>query len=386
MTNVVTNASELRPVRRLTDGGWLLPSAVPGLASFTPKFETVMARLQTTLTCADPQGSAGPCWYPPVVPLADIERAEYTQAFPHLLGTVHALAPEASAAGPPQDAARVPADVVLAPAVCYSVYPQVSDRVLDRPCYFDAVGCCYRHEATSELGRLRSFRMREFVVVADEDAAWQWRDSWIARCEGLFTRMGLRFSVQPASDPFFGPGARFIELQPDRAAPEVRVRRQRARDGPGHRHRLGELPQGPSRSAVRHRRGIRRPGPQFLHGLRDRADRAGPDQRPRRPPRQLARTGLGRPAPAPNVIPRAPGLPGRVPAPRRLTGTITRSTLPDAERLPQEPENSPPPGNLPIGSVEYQRRLAASRSRLPEDPTVPATHVTTILVGDQEAT
>lgn len=215
MTNVVTNASELDEVRRLTDGGWLLPSTVPGLASFTPKFETVMARLEATLTRADPQGSAGPCWYPPVVPLADIERAEYTQAFPHLLGTVHALAPEASAGGPPQDAGlanpgRVPADVVLAPAVCYSVYPQVSDRIIDKPCYFDAVGCCYRHEATSELGRLRSFRMREFVVVADEDAAWQWRDAWIARCEGLFTRMGLTFSVQPASDPFFGPGARFM--------------------------------------------------------------------------------------------------------------------------------------------------------------------------------
>jgi seryl-tRNA synthetase len=145
-----------------------------------------------------------------VVPLAVIERAEYAQAFPHLLGTVHTLAAEASAAGIPEDGTRAPADVVLAPAVCYSVYPQLTGRAVGEPVFFDAVGCCYRHEATSELGRFRSFRMREFVVVADEDAAWQWRDAWIARCEGLMAGLGLTFSVQPASDPFFGPGARFM--------------------------------------------------------------------------------------------------------------------------------------------------------------------------------
>ncbi len=193
---------------RLIKGGWLLPSGVAGLFSCTPKFETVLARLQAALTAAGPGGSPGPCWYPPTVPLADIERAEYTQAFPHLLGTVHALAPEAT--GLPGDGTRLPADVVLAPAVCYSVYPQLCDRVIDEPFFFDAMGCCYRHEATSELGRFRSFRMREFVVVADEDTAWQWRDSWITRCEGLFARLGLACSVQPAADPFFGPGARFM--------------------------------------------------------------------------------------------------------------------------------------------------------------------------------
>lgn len=194
----------------LAKGDWLLASGVAGLFSYTSKFETVIARLQAVLTSAGPAGAPGPCWYPPVVPRADIERAEYTQAFPHLLGTVHALAPAATPAGVPQDDARVPADVVLAPAVCYSVYPQLSDRVLDEPFFFDAVGCCYRHEATSELGRLRSFRMREYVVVADEDTAWQWRDSWITRCEALFARLGLSISVQPAADPFFGPGARFM--------------------------------------------------------------------------------------------------------------------------------------------------------------------------------
>jgi seryl-tRNA synthetase len=198
------------PLGRLVAGDWLLPSGVPGLLSFTPKFETVMERLQTVLTSTDPSDSPGPAWFAPVVPRANIDRAEYSESFPHLLGTVHALRPNTLADAAPDDDARVPTDVVLAPAVCYSLYPQLANRVIEEPHFFDAAGYCYRHEATSELGRFRSFRMREFVTVAGEDAAWQWRDSWMARCEALFTRLGLTFSVQSASDPFFGPGGRFM--------------------------------------------------------------------------------------------------------------------------------------------------------------------------------
>lgn len=194
---------------RRVEGGWLLPSGAPGLPGFTPKFETAMARLLVLLTAIDPSGSPGPCWYPPVVPLADVERADYAKSFPHLLGSVHALATEtvtAQGAGSTQ----VPTDGVLAPAVCYSIYGRLAGSVIDEPAFCDIAGYCYRHEATSELGRFRAFRVRDFVTVAPADAAWQFRDDWITRCEELFTRLGLKFSVQAASDPFFGPGGRFM--------------------------------------------------------------------------------------------------------------------------------------------------------------------------------
>jgi seryl-tRNA synthetase len=189
------------PLKRLVAGDWLVPGGVPGLLSFTPKFETVMARLQAALTATDPFGSPGPTWYAPVVAGAVIDRAQYAESFPHLLGTVHAWGTNGS---------RVPTDVVLAPAVCYSVYAQLADQVIDEPHGSDVAGYCYRHEATSEVGRFRSFRMREFVTVAGADAAWQWRDSWIVRSESLFARLGLSCSIESASDPFFGPGGRFL--------------------------------------------------------------------------------------------------------------------------------------------------------------------------------
>lgn len=202
----MTAVRDLEGTEQLVAGGWALPTAVPGLLCHTAKFEAVLARLQAALTAADPSASPGPVWYPPVAPRADIDRAQYAEAFPHLLGSVHALAPDGS-----DLLARRPADVVLAPAVCYGVYPRLADSVIEEPAFFDAAGHCYRHEATSELGRYRSFRMREFVTVCGEKAALLWRDSWITRCEQLFASLGLTVSVEPASDPFFGPGGRFMK-------------------------------------------------------------------------------------------------------------------------------------------------------------------------------
>ena len=193
-----------------TKAGWVLPTGIPGLLGFTPKFEQVLTSLQAALTATDPSASPGPAWYAPVVPRANIDRAQYAESFPQLLGSVHAL--RVGDDPSPQDlaAAHQETDVILAPAVCYSVYPQIADSIIDGARFFDAVGHCYRHEATSEYGRFRSFRMREFVVVAGQSEAWQWRDAWIARTEKLFARLGLKISVQQASDPFFGPGDRFM--------------------------------------------------------------------------------------------------------------------------------------------------------------------------------
>jgi seryl-tRNA synthetase len=199
-----------RPLARLVTAGWVLPTGAAGLLGFTAKFESALAAVHTALGAAHPVGTPGPSWHPPVVPRGQIERAEYTQAFPHLLGSVHALDPAAGEHADPGAYARVPTDAVLAPAACYSVYPGLADSSLESARYFDVAGHCYRHEATSEVGRFRSFRMREFVVVGAEDTALHWHEDWIARTGALFGDLGVPVRVEAASDPFFGPGARFM--------------------------------------------------------------------------------------------------------------------------------------------------------------------------------
>lgn len=199
-----------RSLDRLVSTGWLLPTGVAGVLGFTARFESALATVHRALTRAHPDGTPGPSWHAPVVPRSQIERAEYSESFPHLLGSVHALDQgTAEDAGLGEDA-RVPTDTVLAPAACYSVYPALADNTLAGARYFDVAGSCYRHEATSEVGRFRSFRMREFVAVGAEDTALAWQEDWLDRCRTLFTGLGVAVEVQTASDPFFGPGARFM--------------------------------------------------------------------------------------------------------------------------------------------------------------------------------
>ncbi|MFF7810915.1 aminoacyl--tRNA ligase-related protein [Streptomyces sp. NPDC007945] len=188
-----------------TRQGWTAPTGLPGALGLSPRFEAAVAGLQQALNTAGAVPSAGPVWYPPVVPRELLERAEYAESFPHLLGTVHALAEGADRSEGP-----AASGVALAPAACYSVYPSFADRELAEAAHADVAGYCYRHEATTELGRFRSFRMREFVMVGDADATLDWRDEWIARGEALFSRLGLKVTVQSATDPFFGPGGRFM--------------------------------------------------------------------------------------------------------------------------------------------------------------------------------
>ncbi|MFH9955249.1 aminoacyl--tRNA ligase-related protein [Streptomyces roseolus] len=188
-----------------TQRGWTAPTGLPGALGLSPRFEAVVAGLQKALDTAGAVPSPGPVWYPPVVPQELLERAEYAESFPHLLGTVHALAEGSDRAEGPSSSG-----VALAPAACYSVYPSFADRELTEAEHRDVAGYCYRHEATTEPGRFRSFRMREFVRVGDAGTTVDWRDEWIARGEALFSRLGVKVSVQSATDPFFGPGGRFM--------------------------------------------------------------------------------------------------------------------------------------------------------------------------------
>ncbi|WP_371600262.1 aminoacyl--tRNA ligase-related protein [Streptomyces sp. NBC_00564] len=190
----------------LVAGDWLVPANGRGLVLFTAKFELVVSRLNTAITEISPSGVAGPLWCPPVMARSDIERADYDQAFPHLLGDVNAMVQEGGREGVAGDSAS--SRTVLVPVVCYHIYPQLADRVVERPAHFDLAGHCYRHEATTEVGRLRSFRVRDFVLVAGEAEAWRWRDEWITSGAEFYARLGLKVSVQPASDPFFGPADR----------------------------------------------------------------------------------------------------------------------------------------------------------------------------------
>jgi hypothetical protein len=147
--------------------------------------------------------------YPSLIARLVLERAEYPQAFPHLLLSASrmdcAAADESASESRPL---QIASDWCLSPAVCYHTYAQLTGESLASPVTISARGTCYRAERTTAPGvRQIEFAMRELVFIGP--AAWV--DAEIERAsaqlEALALRLGLRGEWRTAEDPFFLPQA-----------------------------------------------------------------------------------------------------------------------------------------------------------------------------------
>src|SRR5437764_2226086 len=107
------------------------PSDVDGVYARTAAFEQVADGL-TALITRHREPAVEVLRFPPVMSRAHLEKSGYLHSFPHLLGAVcclHGGESEIRAAvhRPSEEggwtASLSPADLVLAPAACYPVYP-----------------------------------------------------------------------------------------------------------------------------------------------------------------------------------------------------------------------------------------------------------------------
>ena len=113
-----------------------IPSGVDGVYGRSGAYESVVEALAALISRHRPD----PCEvfrFPPVMPRASLEKQGYLQSFPNLIGAVSTLA------GTDREIARSaakhdnggdwtedlrPADLVLAPAACYPIYPIAAER------------------------------------------------------------------------------------------------------------------------------------------------------------------------------------------------------------------------------------------------------------------
>jgi seryl-tRNA synthetase len=181
--------------------GALVDTPAPGIYLYPGHVETVvhgLGQALTTLLGTDLQRSLRT---PPVIARSIIERAGYHESFPHLLGRVTTQA----GSGMPAES-----DLVLLPAGCYCVYPLYADTRLTSATELSVEATCFRQEGSAEMGRLRSFRMREFVWIGPGEQCLSWRDRCLSAVRGWLTDLGLTTETAVASDPFFGAGSRLI--------------------------------------------------------------------------------------------------------------------------------------------------------------------------------
>ncbi|MFI7131034.1 hypothetical protein ACIBQ1_35465 [Nonomuraea sp. NPDC050153] len=135
---------------------------------------------------------------PPVIPLEVVRRAEYDQLFPHLLGIVRT---GAGSSGP---------ELALTPAACHHVYPEWQGASVDGPKVRAVEADCFRFETSTELGRLRSFRMLEFVCLGSPETCDAWQKGVRSAARDFFASLGVDVRIALASDPFFGRGGRLL--------------------------------------------------------------------------------------------------------------------------------------------------------------------------------
>jgi seryl-tRNA synthetase len=197
-----------------------LATDVPGVYLFPASFETIIALLRQGIAAMAADEPFRRLTIPPVISRRTIEHAGYVKTFPNLLGTVHSYAGDSRTwgklaplvdEGGPWHAQQEISDLVLLPAACYPVYDTLTDQALDGPRKFAVEANCFRQEATSEIGRFRSFRMVELVTAATEEYCLAWRGHWLDRVSGWLTSLGLSVAIEVADDPFFGPGKKLFQ-------------------------------------------------------------------------------------------------------------------------------------------------------------------------------
>ena len=187
---------------------------VPGVYARSALYVQVFDALEAFITGhRDPR--AEQLRFPPVMSRSQLEKSGYLGSFPNLLGCVCALhgseaqirtAVQRYDSGGDWTGALTASDLVLTPAACYPVYPIAAARgaLPDSGWLFDIEADVFRHEPSSSLDRLQSFRMREFVRIGTPDQIVRFREDWLKRAPGFAEALSLEATLEVANDPFFG--------------------------------------------------------------------------------------------------------------------------------------------------------------------------------------
>lgn len=216
----------------LVEHGLWLPSPVPGIPGRSAVFESVALAIDATLTAQFAEAGATRVAFPPVIDRDLIRRTGYMDAFPELLGSVHAWREERGPhdslvdcveAGEPWDGFLSSQPVTLCPAACYPLYPTQSGTLPEGGRLFDLTSWIYRAEPSDDPLRLQAFRQHECVRLGTPESVRTWRDAASEGAVRWLERLGLSPRRVVATDPFFGRGGRLLRANQRAAALKFEV-------------------------------------------------------------------------------------------------------------------------------------------------------------------
>ena len=199
-----------------------VPMGADGVYARTQTYVHVLDQLEKFIT-HQRAAQAEVLRFPPVMSRAQLEKSGYLNSFPNLLGCACALhgselevrlMADRYASGEDWTEGLAATDLVLTPAACYPVYPIIADRgtMPVGGLQFDIEADCFRREPSSNLDRLQSFRMREFVRIGSEPEIMEFREAWMLRAPQLADQLGLPHSMDISNGPFFGRAGQMMAV------------------------------------------------------------------------------------------------------------------------------------------------------------------------------
>lgn len=208
-------------LEQLLQHGLLISSPTMGVYGRSGVFEDIVIQLENVITANYRTSMTEVMRFPPVISSETTRQSGYMKSFPQLLGVVHAFDGDHRQHrqllkdmedGHDWTHHLSTAGVVLTPAACYPVYGAVAGTLPEGGRLVDVSSYCFRHEPSSDPARMQSFRMREFVRIADPQTIQEWHGQWLTQGQAFLRSLGLEPVLAPANDPFFGPGGRLLAV------------------------------------------------------------------------------------------------------------------------------------------------------------------------------
>ena len=204
----------------LLEAGVLFDAGVEGLYHLSFIFESLVRSIEGLVVRLANTPRHRYMYFPPLMARTTLVATGYVRSFPNLVGSISSFTGgdlelrELSTAldtGVEWTELFSPIDLVTCSAACHSLYPLLSGQTVpEEGDIFEIQGTCFRHEPSTDVARMQSFRMHELVYIGDADSALRQRDSWLEFGRDLLSTLGLDVTLDEANDPFFGRAGRVL--------------------------------------------------------------------------------------------------------------------------------------------------------------------------------
>lgn len=191
--------------------------ATPGIFYYSGELLKLMSKLDVYFKDYAHSLGASERLYPNILPVDSMINNGYISGFPHhalFISLSHQDTDSLQRVAKSQsikelENAVAPNGVMLAPTVCHHCFEELKNAPINENVMITSVGKCHRFEGPSavDLSRTHVFNMREIVLFGSTAWVHKQRIAIKTYSEALFSKWGLAFEVETATDPFFPAGS-----------------------------------------------------------------------------------------------------------------------------------------------------------------------------------